>query len=90
MQGMIPHHQQALQMTALVHEHATTNAVRQMALRMEISQRDEIKLMEVWLTERDQPIRDAHGEYGRDAPRHGGRTPRDAWHAYRGADGGPL
>lgn len=56
MQGMIPHHAQALQMTALVHKHATTNAVRQMALRMEISQRDEIKLMEMWLTERDQPI----------------------------------
>lgn len=56
MQGMIPHHQQALQMTALVRKHATTNAVRQMALRMEISQRDEIKLMEDWLTERDQPI----------------------------------
>lgn len=56
MQGMIPHHKQALQMTALVHKHATTNAVRQMALRMEISQRDEIKLMETWLTERDQPV----------------------------------
>lgn len=56
MQGMIPHHQQALQMTALVHKHATTNAVRQMALRMEISQRDEIKLMEMWLIERDQPV----------------------------------
>ena len=55
MQGMIPHHQQALQMTALVNKHATTNAVRQMAFRMEISQRDEIKLMETWLAERDLP-----------------------------------
>lgn len=64
MQGMIPHHQQALQMTALVHEHATTNAVRQMALRMEISQRDEIKLMEAWLTERDQPIEMPTGSMG--------------------------
>ena len=64
MQGMIPHHQQALQMTALVHEHATTNAVRQMALRMEISQRDEIKLMEAWLTERDQPIEMPMGSMG--------------------------
>ena len=55
MQGMIPHHQQALQMTALVEKHATSNAVRQMALRMEISQRDEIKFMEDWLTARGQP-----------------------------------
>ncbi len=64
MQGMIPHHQQALQMTALVQKHATTNAVRQMALRMEISQRDEIKLMEAWLTERDQPIEMPMGSMG--------------------------
>ena len=56
MQGMIPHHQQALQMTDLVRKHSTNNAVRQMALRMEISQRDEIMLMETWLSERDQPI----------------------------------
>ena len=64
MQGMIPHHQQALQMTALVEKYATTNAVRQMALRMEISQRDEIKLMETWLTERDQPIEMPMGSMG--------------------------
>jgi len=56
MQGMIPHHQQALEMTALVWKHAATEGVRQMALRMEISQRDEIQLMERWLTERGQPV----------------------------------
>jgi len=49
MQGMIPHHAQALEMTALVRRFATTNAVRQMGLRMEISQRDEIAMMESWL-----------------------------------------
>lgn len=54
MRGMIPHHQQALEMTALVKQHATTDAVRQMALRMEISQRDEIALMETWLQERGE------------------------------------
>ncbi|MEM8487513.1 MAG: DUF305 domain-containing protein [Bacteroidota bacterium] len=70
MQGMIPHHQQALQMTALVHKYAATNAVRQMALRMEISQRDEIKLMEVWLTERGQSIEMPMG-----AMHHGGMHP---------------
>lgn len=56
MQGMIPHHAQALDMTALVRLHATTDAVRQMGLRMEISQRDEIGLMEAWLRERGQPV----------------------------------
>lgn len=55
MQGMIPHHQQALVMTELVGRHATTDAVRQMALRMEISQRDEIALMESWLRNHGEP-----------------------------------
>ena len=57
MQGMIPHHQQALVMTELVRQHATTDAVRQMALRMEISQRDEIALMETWLRNHGEPVR---------------------------------
>jgi uncharacterized protein (DUF305 family) len=66
MQGMIPHHAQALEMTALVRQHATTDAVRQMGLRMEISQRDEIGLMSAWLEERGQPVQmpgmhDMHG-----------------------------
>jgi uncharacterized protein (DUF305 family) len=56
LQGMIPHHAQALEMTALVRRHATTDAVRQMALRMEISQRDEIALMESWLREHGEPV----------------------------------
>jgi uncharacterized protein (DUF305 family) len=57
MQGMIPHHQQALVMTDLVRRYATTDAVRQMALRMEISQRDEIGLMETWLRDHDEATR---------------------------------
>jgi len=57
MQGMIPHHQQALVMTDLVRRYATTDAVRQMALRMEISQRDEIDLMETWLRNHGEPVR---------------------------------
>ena len=56
MRGMIPHHGQALDMTALVPTRATTNEFRSMALRMQISQRDEIRLMERWLTEREEDI----------------------------------
>ncbi len=56
MQGMIPHHAQALQMTALVGERSESKAVQQMALRMEISQRDEIGLMARWLQERGEDI----------------------------------
>ena len=56
MREMIPHHGQALDMTALVPTRATTNEFRSMALRMQISQRDEIRLMERWLTEREEDI----------------------------------
>lgn len=56
MQMMIPHHAQALDMTALVRQHAASRAVRQMGLRMEISQRDEISLMSTWLRERDEDV----------------------------------
>jgi len=58
MQGMIHHHAQALQMTALIPERAGSAAVRQMGLRMEISQKDEIGLMARWLEERDKEVPD--------------------------------
>lgn len=57
LQGMIPHHEQALVMTELVRRYATTDAVRLMALRMEISQRDEIALMETWLRDHGEATR---------------------------------
>lgn len=54
MLGMIPHHRQALEMTALAGPQAAGEAVTRMALRMEISQRDEIRLMERWLEVRGE------------------------------------
>jgi uncharacterized protein (DUF305 family) len=56
MQGMIPHHAQALQMTALVRQRGYGTPVRTMALRMEISQRDEIGLMEGWLRDHGESV----------------------------------
>lgn len=61
MQSMIPHHQQALVMTRLASERAASEAVRQMALRMRISQRDEIELIRRWLAARGEPDAGAHG-----------------------------
>ena len=78
MSMMIPHHAQALEMTALVDRHATTEAVRQMALRMEISQRDEIALMERWLRDRDQDVPDWRSGMG---------SPAMGDHAAHGMDG---
>lgn len=60
MQGMIPHHAQALEMTALTGPQAAGEAVTRMALRMEISQRDEIRLMERWLDARGVPTNGVH------------------------------
>ena len=56
MQGMIHHHAQALEMTALIPDRTETPAIRQMGLRMEISQKDEIGLMERWLRDRGLEI----------------------------------
>lgn len=56
MQGMIHHHAQALEMTALIDERTERQAIRQMGLRMQISQADEIGLMEQWLAERGEEV----------------------------------
>ena len=56
MQGMIHHHAQALVMTALIPDRTDNDAIRQMGLRMEISQADEIGLMERWLERRGEPV----------------------------------
>lgn len=56
MQMMIVHHEQAIEMTSLVPERAEREAIRQMARRMDISQADEIVMMERWLRARGEPV----------------------------------
>ncbi len=63
MQGMIPHHLQALEMTALVQERTADRDVRLLALRIELSQMDEINLMKSWLRQRNEPV-PGEGEHG--------------------------
>jgi uncharacterized protein (DUF305 family) len=46
---MIHHHAQALAMTALVPSRTTREQIRLLAQRIEVSQRDEIRLMQHWL-----------------------------------------
>ncbi len=55
MQGMIHHHAQALQMTALVEERSNDEGVRLLAQRIDLSQVDEIGMMEGWLEARGEP-----------------------------------
>jgi uncharacterized protein (DUF305 family) len=55
MQGMIMHHAQAVEMTALIESHTTTKDLRLLAARISHSQSDEIKFMKRWLEARGEP-----------------------------------
>jgi uncharacterized protein (DUF305 family) len=60
MQGMIGHHSQALAMTALLASRTTSEKMRRLALRIEVSQADEIKMMMSWLKSRGLAAPDEH------------------------------
>jgi uncharacterized protein (DUF305 family) len=59
MQGMIMHHAQAVEMTALIESHTENKDVRSLGARISRSQSDEIKFMKRWLASRGQPISEA-------------------------------
>ena len=54
MQGMIPHHAQALEMAALIAERTDHDGLHLLGRRIEISQRDEIAWMTRWLERRGE------------------------------------
>ncbi|MBO6575073.1 MAG: DUF305 domain-containing protein [Rhodothermales bacterium] len=56
MQGMIGHHAQALDMTALIADRTERQDLILMGRRMEISQKSEIELMQKWLRDRDEQV----------------------------------
>lgn len=60
MQGMIGHHEQAVEMVGLMPTRTTSDGLRQLGLRIDVSQRDEIKMMHSWLRARGQQIPDEH------------------------------
>lgn len=66
MQGMIGHHAQALEMTALLPSRASRDDMRLLARRIELSQSDEIVLMQRWLKTHGETAPDphAHHEHG--------------------------
>lgn len=63
MQGMIPHHAQALDMAALVEDRTENQDIRLLARRIEISQRDEIALMGSWLENRGEAVPGGHAHH---------------------------
>jgi uncharacterized protein (DUF305 family) len=59
MQGMIMHHAQAVEMTALIQSHTENKELTSLGARISRSQSDEIKFMKRWLASRGQAILEA-------------------------------
>jgi uncharacterized protein (DUF305 family) len=56
MQGMIMHHQQAVEMTALIPSHTDNPNIRELGAKISSSQSDEIRFMQHWLAARGQSL----------------------------------
>jgi uncharacterized protein (DUF305 family) len=56
MQGMIMHHAQAVEMTALIVSRTENEALSRLGARISQSQSDEMKFMTRWLEARSQPV----------------------------------
>ena len=56
MQGMIGHHAQALEMVTLLKTRTDSQNMKLMAARIEVSQRDEIRMMQDWLRTRGETV----------------------------------
>ena len=69
MQGMIHHHAQAVEMTAMIESRTKNRGVRMIGARISQSQADEIEFMKRWLEMRGQPTEmqmsgHGHGTHG--------------------------
>jgi uncharacterized protein (DUF305 family) len=62
MQGMIVHHAQAVEMTALIASHTDKKDLRSLGARISHSQSDEINFMKRWLAARGEPTSPAMAE----------------------------
>lgn len=69
MQHMIVHHQQAVDMVALIEARTDTQAVARMGRRISLTQAGEMDRMRHWLEARGEPLADADLQPGHD---HGG------------------
>jgi uncharacterized protein (DUF305 family) len=67
MQGMIGHHAQAIEMVALLPSRTASEDMKKLALRIQVSQDDEIAMMKRWLEDRRQALPDPHAHHGHGA-----------------------
>jgi uncharacterized protein (DUF305 family) len=63
MQGMIGHHAQALEMTALLPSRTAADGMKLLAKRIEVSQTDEIRMMQRWLESRGHESPSVHAHH---------------------------
>ena len=56
MQGMIMHHQQAVEMTALIPSHTENKELHSLGAKISSSQSSEIRFMQRWLAARGEPL----------------------------------
>src|SRR5258706_8146912 len=68
MQGMIMHHAQAVEMTALIESHTENKKLGLLGARISHSQAEEIKFMERWLQARGEPTEMPMKMSGMDMP----------------------
>jgi len=68
MQGMIHHHGQAVDMTQLLATRTQSGDMKKLALRIEVSQNDEMKIMRRWLEVRGQEAPGEHAHHMPGAP----------------------
>ena len=63
MQGMIGHHEQAVEMVALMPDRTERPEMKMLGRRIDESQTDEIKMMAHWLQARGQTLPDPHAHH---------------------------
>ena len=77
MQGMIHHHAQAIDMVKLLNTRSASEDMKRFALRIELSQDDEIKMMRRWLEVRGQDVPGEHAHHMPGAPLMPGMLSKD-------------
>ena len=68
MQGMIMHHNQAVEMTELLKTRSRDPEVRELGKKIDVSQTDEMRWMKQWLTDRGLPLSAPMDMGGMDMP----------------------
>ncbi len=68
MQGMIMHHNQAVEMTELLKTRSQDSEVRELGKKIDVSQTDEMRWMKQWLTDRGLPLSAPMDMGGMDMP----------------------